>query len=254
MFLHGAGTFHGFNFAVPWTEKFRVMIPFHPGFGESDDDPAMTTCTTTSCTISICSMRSGSTNSLVGFSLGGWLAANSPSSTATGWSGSCWSGRRACAARSSQRRLFELSARTDSVAAGIQLRRDQTVFSGKAQDLDFIGERYREGGTLARLLWEHPYDTKLPRYLHRVTMPTLLIWGEEDKLLPVQNAELWREYSQSGIPDLQGRRPLVLDEKREAVDAVQRFYRNRPGGWRSTCEHWAFCAKRPPRRHQAPSN
>ena len=24
------------------------------------------------------------------------------------------------------------------------------------KDLDFMGERYREGGTLARLLWEHP--------------------------------------------------------------------------------------------------
>ncbi len=26
----------------------------------------------------------------------------------------------------------------------------------KPNDLDFMGERYREGGTLARLLWEHP--------------------------------------------------------------------------------------------------
>ena len=61
-----------------------------------------------------------------------------------------------------------------------------------------MGARYREGGTLARLLWEHPYDTKLPRYLHRLTMPTLLVWGEDDKLLPVQNAEIWRQYHSEG--------------------------------------------------------
>jgi len=42
VFLHGAGTFHGFEFAKPWAEKFRVVIPFHPGFGESGDDPTMT--------------------------------------------------------------------------------------------------------------------------------------------------------------------------------------------------------------------
>jgi pimeloyl-ACP methyl ester carboxylesterase len=30
-------------------------------------------------------------------------------------------------------------------------------------DLDFMGDRYREGGTLARLLWEHPYDLKISR-------------------------------------------------------------------------------------------
>ena len=42
VFWHGAGTFTGFDFAKPWAEKFRVIIPFHPGFGESGDDPAMT--------------------------------------------------------------------------------------------------------------------------------------------------------------------------------------------------------------------
>jgi hypothetical protein len=42
VFWHGAGTFTGFDFAKPWAEKFRVLIPFHPGFGESGDDPAMT--------------------------------------------------------------------------------------------------------------------------------------------------------------------------------------------------------------------
>jgi pimeloyl-ACP methyl ester carboxylesterase len=77
---------------------------------------------------------------------------------------------------------------------------------------------------IARLWWEHPYDTKLPRYLHRLTMPTLLVWGEDDRLLSVQNAELWRAH----IPKVEfqtfkGAGHLVLDEKREAVDAVQRF-------------------------------
>src|SRR5579862_8907083 len=37
LFFHGAGTWHGFEFAKPWAEKFRVMIPFHPGWGESED-------------------------------------------------------------------------------------------------------------------------------------------------------------------------------------------------------------------------
>ena len=31
VFLHGAGTWHGLKFALPWAEKFRVIIPFHPG-------------------------------------------------------------------------------------------------------------------------------------------------------------------------------------------------------------------------------
>ena len=43
LFLHGAGTFHGYEFAKPWADKFRVLHPYHPGFGESGDDPAMDT-------------------------------------------------------------------------------------------------------------------------------------------------------------------------------------------------------------------
>ena len=41
MFLHGGGTFHGFEFASAWTDKFRVIHPYHPGYGESGDDPEM---------------------------------------------------------------------------------------------------------------------------------------------------------------------------------------------------------------------
>ena len=35
VFFHGGGTFHGWAFAEPWTSAFRVLIPYHPGFGES---------------------------------------------------------------------------------------------------------------------------------------------------------------------------------------------------------------------------
>ena len=42
VYFHGAGTVTGFDFANPWTKKFRVLIPYHPGFGASADDPAVT--------------------------------------------------------------------------------------------------------------------------------------------------------------------------------------------------------------------
>lgn len=41
LYLHGAGTWHGFDFALPWASNFRVMIPYHPGWGESGDGPGM---------------------------------------------------------------------------------------------------------------------------------------------------------------------------------------------------------------------
>ena len=55
-------------------------------------------------------------------------------------------------------------------------------------------------------------------------MPTLLVWGEDDKPLPVQTAELWRRHiPKAEFKIFKNAGHLVLDEKREAVDAVQRF-------------------------------
>src|SRR5262245_59388938 len=42
VFFHGAGTADGFDFAEEWTDSFRVIVPYHPGFGESGDDPSFT--------------------------------------------------------------------------------------------------------------------------------------------------------------------------------------------------------------------
>src|SRR5919109_5046654 len=41
VFFHGGGTVDGFDFAEPWTSKYRVIAPYHPGFGESGDDPML---------------------------------------------------------------------------------------------------------------------------------------------------------------------------------------------------------------------
>ncbi len=55
-------------------------------------------------------------------------------------------------------------------------------------------------------------------------MPTLLVWGEDDKLIPVQQAETWRRFiPKADIKTFKGAGHLVLDENRDAVDAVQRF-------------------------------
>jgi pimeloyl-ACP methyl ester carboxylesterase len=42
VFFHGAGTVTGFDFAPEWARRFSVVIPYHPGFGQSDDDSDMT--------------------------------------------------------------------------------------------------------------------------------------------------------------------------------------------------------------------
>jgi pimeloyl-ACP methyl ester carboxylesterase len=47
----------------------------------------------------------------------------------------------------------------------------------------------------ARVGW-NPYlhDPKLPRHLHRVACPTLLIWGDDDRLIPLPHGEYYARH------------------------------------------------------------
>ena len=89
---------------------------------------------------------------------------------------------------------------------------------------EFLADRYRESTSFARVAWKRPYDPKLARWLHRVTMPTLVVWGDADSLIPVEQAPIWA----AAIPNaetkvLPGLGHLLFDESREAVDAVGDF-------------------------------
>ena len=41
VFFHGAGTAFGLRHLLPLAERFRLIVPHHPGFGASADDPSI---------------------------------------------------------------------------------------------------------------------------------------------------------------------------------------------------------------------
>ncbi len=72
----------------------------------------------------------------------------------------------------------------------------------------------------ARLMWQPRHDLRLPKWLHRVTVPTLIIWGEDDQVIPIAYAH---EFARL-IP---GARIAIIPHcghlpHLEAPDAVQR--------------------------------
>ena len=81
LFFHGAGTFHGFEFAQPWVKQFKVILPYHPGYGESGDDPAMNSMDDYVLHyLDLLDVMGIDKVNLVGFSLGGYMAAKFASS------------------------------------------------------------------------------------------------------------------------------------------------------------------------------
>jgi pimeloyl-ACP methyl ester carboxylesterase len=95
-------------------------------------------------------------------------------------------------------------------------------------DVDFAVDRYRETRTTALMMWDHPFDRVVPRWLRRVDLPTLIVWGEEDRLLPVELAPEWAallpDATVKTFPEAGHLGHLVLDESPDATAAVAQFW------------------------------
>jgi pimeloyl-ACP methyl ester carboxylesterase len=224
--LHGAGTVTGFDFAKRWTNAFRVLIPYHPGFGPSADDPDVTDIHDYVLhylelfeTLGLEQLR------LVGQSMGGFIAT---------------------------KLAIEHRALVDKLALvcpiGIPIAAHPTVdflavppaelpallaFDPQTvikhlptgePSAAFIAERTKEVVTAGRVLAGGMFDRKLPRYLHRLTMPTLLVWGRDDRLTPTPQHRAWAELLPHATVRLFERAGhLVLDESPAAVDVIADF-------------------------------
>src|SRR5262245_49498990 len=225
VFFHGAGTVDGFDFAEPWPDRFRVIAPYHPGFGESGDDPSFTDLHDyVMHYLELFDQLKLETLNLVGLSLGGYLAAKFASEHGH---------RVKKLALIAPAGIIDPQHPTLDIlmVPGDQipplLTSDFEVIKRRLPekpDLDFIGDRYRESGTVARLLWEHPADPKFMRYLHRIKMPTLIVWGDEDKIIPVQQSELWRKHvPHAEVSIFKGAGHLVHLEQPEALVTIAKF-------------------------------
>lgn len=225
VFFHGAGTVTGFDALLPLADRFRLVVPCHPGFGPSADDTHATNVHDyVRHYLDLFDELGLDELSLAGHSMGGCFAASF--------------------AIEQTRRVKRLV-----LAAPFGLRvpahptvdlfslQDEEVLSWLAADMsvfeghvpmpptpEFLAERYRESTSFARLYWAHAYEPTLQRWLHRLTMPTLLLWGDADRLIPVEQAPVWAEHVPNAeIKVLPGVGHLLFDESRDAVDAVGDF-------------------------------
>jgi pimeloyl-ACP methyl ester carboxylesterase len=187
VFLHGAS---GAGAWLPCmgalAQKFDVIVPEHPGFGASDTPDWLDTIHDLAYFyLDVLANLDLDRVHLVGVSLGGWIAAE-------------------LAVRDTRR----LASLTLVDAAGIHvkgvaqidpfLRTDEQrirdfFYDQKSADemvarllrpeLEDVAMKNRT--TTAKLVWQpRGYDPHLHKWLHRIDVPTLLVWGANDRLFP----------------------------------------------------------------------
>jgi pimeloyl-ACP methyl ester carboxylesterase len=55
--------------------------------------------------------------------------------------------------------------------------------------IDMKVGRCREMTSLARIAWDRNYEPKFERWLPNVAVPTLILWGEQDRAIPAGQAK-----------------------------------------------------------------
>src|SRR4051794_29264276 len=195
VFLHGA---NGLPIWLPFFEliaaKCELMVPEHPGFGTSDNPPWLRNIGDLAMYyLDFLDTLPGKVH-LIGLSLGGWTAAEVAV--------------RNCAKIASLTLLDPAGIRVKGHPSGDNfiwgpeeavrnLYHDQDLadvilampISDEQADI-MLGNRY----TAAKLGWEPRWhNPSLERWLYRVSVPTLVVWGANDKLFPAVYAKRWGE-------------------------------------------------------------
>ncbi|HUQ52949.1 MAG TPA: alpha/beta hydrolase [Gammaproteobacteria bacterium] len=229
VYLHGAGTVTGFDFAEAWSRTFRVVIPYHPGFGLSADDPAVDEIHDYVLhylelfdTLELRQFR------LVGQSMGGFIATKFAIEHGERIEKLVLVCPIGLPVPPGMQTVNFLAVPPEELPALLAYD-PQTVIKhlpAGAPSSEFVAERIKESKTAGRVLGDgkRTFDEKLPRYLHRLSMPTLLVWGKEDKLTPTAQHQTWAKALPTATVRLFDKAGhLVLDEAPAAVDAIASF-------------------------------
>jgi pimeloyl-ACP methyl ester carboxylesterase len=207
--------------------RHDVIVPEHPGYGTSDTPDWLDTIADLANFYLDCLDQLDLTGvDLVGFDLGGWIAAELAvrdtrriaSLTLVGAAGIHVKGVDGVDPflRTDEQRMRDLFH--DPACA------DEMVQRLKRPGFEDIGLRNQT--TTARLIWQpRGYDPHLHKWLHRIDLPTLLVWGANDRLYPQDYAVAYRRLIPGAnvviIPDC-GHLPQV-EQRHAFVAALESF-------------------------------
>ena len=60
---------------------------------------------------------------------------------------------------------------------------------------ELVDMQLKNRHTTARLAWEPRFhDPHLPKWLHRIDVPVKIVWGEQDRIIPVKFVDVYRKH------------------------------------------------------------
>lgn len=197
--LHGAATLEGYQWARGLADRFRVYLPFHPGFGESGPAPHVAGMQDMVIHyLHLLKQLGVDRPHLVGHSMGGWMAAEIAAVAGERFNRLVLNAPAGL--NHADFPATDLAKITPEEFPGY-LTHDVTVglryFPGGAESPppeEFGAARAREGEALGNILKVHGMGhPNLVRWLARIPNETLIVWGDKDRMVPAGQATIWAE-------------------------------------------------------------
>jgi pimeloyl-ACP methyl ester carboxylesterase len=184
-----------------WAKRFHVYVPVHPGFGKSGGFDEIDVIEDMAFHyVELFDALGLEEICLGGVSLGGWIAAEFacrwPERVKKLWIADApglWVPEQPLGDLfriiRDRAKIRQLLFHEPASAMATLVIRDQA-------DEAAMMAAYQSMTVLARLTWERPYNPKLARRLGRIRCPTLLVWGDDDRLVPPAYGEAYQRHIQ----------------------------------------------------------
>ena len=185
LFLHGAS---GAPAIMPFMEKlasrFDVLVPEHPGYGQSDEPEWLENIHDMAYFYLDFLKHLGLSGvTLVGSSMGGWIAMEMAVRDTSRIKSLVLVSPAGVAAPGVQPADIFLMSPEDVVRS---LFVDERLAAARLAQPENLDISLKNRHTTARLAWDpRLHDPFLPKWLHRIDVPVKIIWGRDDKILPV---------------------------------------------------------------------
>jgi pimeloyl-ACP methyl ester carboxylesterase len=232
VYLHSTvgESFMWFPFYHALSKHFQVFVPTHPGFGASTGFDQIDTIEDMAFHYVELFDALGFDEPVIlgGVSLGGWIAAE----FATRWPErvkKLWiADAPGLPAQEPLGDLFRYMNDRNKMRELLFFDQESPMASLVIRDKideETMLKGYQNMTVLARLVWERPYNPKLAGRLRRVDCPTLLLWGEHDRLVPTAYGRAYHEHIKGSelklIPNC-GHLPM-FEKEGDFVEALTQF-------------------------------
>jgi len=172
---------------------FKVIIPDHPGFGGSDvSNSGQTVADLAYFYLDFLDAVGLADVHLLGASIGGWIAAELALRTDRRVRTLTLLGPAGVRKRGVG--FGDPFIKSPGVAAAMLFAapdRASRLHRGSERDED-IDLQLKNNYALAKISWHPRFENPtLQRWLHRISVPVQILWGEHDAVIPIEHSEVW---------------------------------------------------------------